>query len=700
MKSLLLNKVLTKRHEESYMKWSKFSFKSKLLIMNFLSLGVFAIGVGYSFFSLVNYLQSEKYNELKTQRVYTSSQTAAIYFERYGDVQAFANNPVVQDRDFKRMVSVFDKYAEIYGIYDHIMFLDKDGKWVAGSQNDINGKPVNLDLIRNINFSQEGWFKRVLAKDWTTSPSNMTGTVVSKFEYHSNMDKVFSEKLPHQFFATPVYNSEGLIDGLVVTIANPKWITNGIAEILDKKIKKGDKEFVGWIVQDEVMVLRAQINAELKPTFEYPFEKVNSYFGKTQAELYYNGTSPLVLNTKGNNYVLNGDAINDNYWSSELNWGVMIADKKENFFRETTKQSLLSALVVALCVIASALMVHFFAVGSSKKLDLVVKELDVFANELTQTSEHLLKGSQDLASASTQQAAGVQETMAAIEEISAMVSRNAESAEKSQTQSVEAESAANRGQETVNKMLESMQQIKESNEHYSQQLGEANDKLSQITKVINEIAGKTKVINEIVFQTKLLSFNASVEAARAGEYGKGFAVVAEEVGNLAAMSGQAALEISKLLEQSTTQVSQVVDESKNLSANMVGDIQERVELAEQVASEVAESLGEILQNSQIVAGMTAEIANASREQSTGVAEISKAIGEIEVGVQKVNQNANQSAGDSASLSDKIKGLNLAISEIRSFTQGHGVTNPVLSKNENGITHIHSNKNDGLNKNAA
>lgn len=682
------------------MMWSKFNFKSKLLVMNFLSLGVFALGVGYSFFALVNYLQSEKYNELKTERAYTASLIAAIYFERYGDVQAFANNPVVKDKDYKRMVSVFDKYAEIYGIYDHIMYIDKNGKWLAGSTTDLDGHKIDHEILQNYNYSMEEWFKRATKKEWTQNNANASGTVVTQFKYWPELNKAFDENLPRQFFATAVYDEANQIEGFVVTIANPKWLTNGLAEVLNKKIAAGENQFKAWISQNGELVVKIEVSNDLKTKFEFPFVKSTEYFNQTIESLTADTKAPMQVVNSGIEYVINGGIIKDSFWSSELNWSVLTADSKENFFRETSKQTFLSALIVTLCIIASALMVHFFAVGSSKKLDLVVKELDSFAHELSSTSEHLLKGSQDLASASTQQAAGVQETMAAIEEISAMVARNAESAEKSQSQSIEAESAANRGQETVNKMLESMQQIKESNEHYSHQLGEANDKLSQITKVINEIAGKTKVINEIVFQTKLLSFNASVEAARAGEYGKGFAVVAEEVGNLAAMSGQAALEISKLLEQSTTQVTQVVDESKNVSASMVGDIQERVELAEQVASEVAQSLGEILQNSQIVAGMTAEIANASREQSTGVAEISKAIGEIEVGVQKVNQNANQSAGDSASLSDKIKGLNLAISEIRSFTQGNKDKSHESFKNVSPISHSNSDKKNEVKQKAA
>lgn len=101
-------------------------------------------------------------------------------------------------------------------------------------------------------------------------------------------------------------------------------------------------------------------------------------------------------------------------------------------------------------------------------------------------------------------------------------------------------------------MIHSITEISESNDRIMSQVADGNRKISEIVQVISEIGNKTKVINDIVFQTKLLSFNASVEAARAGEHGKGFAVVAEEVGNLAQMSGNAAKEISDMLNGSVS----------------------------------------------------------------------------------------------------------------------------------------------------
>jgi methyl-accepting chemotaxis protein len=217
------------------------------------------------------------------------------------------------------------------------------------------------------------------------------------------------------------------------------------------------------------------------------------------------------------------------------------------------------ALGALLAILLSALLLR----GPLEKVAAASEKLISDSTEVGAAVSRIFAISQELAAASTQQAASVQGTASSVEEISAMVRRSAEGATESERASSQSKASAENGREIVVQMVSSMDEIHRSNENVAAAVTASNQKISEIVSLIQEIGTKTKVINDIVFQTKLLSFNASVEAARAGEHGKGFAVVAEEVGNLAAMSGNAAKEITGLLDESVAKVQNIIHKTKS-----------------------------------------------------------------------------------------------------------------------------------------
>jgi methyl-accepting chemotaxis protein len=327
-------------------------------------------------------------------------------------------------------------------------------------------------------------------------------------------------------------------------------------------------------------------------------------------------------------------------------------------------------VVLLLLASASALITGLLSGNRlSAKLQTLVGQLHAQGVDVLEASGQVSETSERLSSASAQQAAALQQTVAAVNEISAMVGRTADMATQSRNSSQSSRNVASDGKRTVDDMIDSMMQIKESNGSILMQVEEGNKEISQIVKVISEIGNKTKVINDIVFQTKLLSFNASVEAARAGEHGKGFAVVAEEVGNLAQMSGQAAKEISDLLEQSVVQVQTIVDQTGSRVEKLIVDARERVAVGEDTAKRCAAMLEQILLNADEVNSLVNEIATSAQEQARGVQEINSAMTELDHVTQQNSAAAAQASSLSGSLMVQSQSLSTLVGTLNALVSG-------------------------------
>ena len=232
-------------------------------------------------------------------------------------------------------------------------------------------------------------------------------------------------------------------------------------------------------------------------------------------------------------------------------------------------------------------------------------------------ASEIAAGNTDLSQRTEQQAAALVQTASSMDEMTANVKRNAESAAHAARLAEQAAGVAARGSEVVGDVVRTMGEITAS----SRQIG--------------DIIG---VIDGIAFQTNILALNAAVEAARAGEQGRGFAVVASEVRSLAQRSAAAAKEIKTLIEQSTSAV--------EAGAALVGN--------------AGTTMGEILQSVRRVNEILEEISHASKEQSTGIEQVNRAVGEMDQVTQQNAALVEQAAAAAHSLKDQVDMLRRAI----------------------------------------
>lgn len=235
-------------------------------------------------------------------------------------------------------------------------------------------------------------------------------------------------------------------------------------------------------------------------------------------------------------------------------------------------------------------------------------------------SEQLNSASQQLANSSTEAAASLEETVASIEELTSMVKLNAGNALQASQLSRESQTSAVSGDTDITSLISAMSDINKSSR-----------KIEEIISVIDDIA----------FQTNLLALNAAVEAARAGEQGKGFAVVAEAVRTLAQRSAQAAKEINVLIKDSVSQVSR----------------------GSEMADKSGTSLKEIVTSVKKVTDLNAEIATASNEQSEGIAQISKAMNQLDQATQSNAASAEEAAASSEVMLRQAKVLGVQVQNL-------------------------------------
>lgn len=293
---------------------------------------------------------------------------------------------------------------------------------------------------------------------------------------------------------------------------------------------------------------------------------------------------------------------------------VAIKDKLPPEILSLVKSTFIDNLVCLILVTIMGILVSTAMHRANTKLVESVGDVRDSSSKLTEIASVIDSSSTNLANGASSQAAAMEETAAMLKEIFEKTKKNTDTV-------LDAQKLMANTSQIVRSTNESLKNLRNSMD----EVNEASVKTVRIVQTIDSIA----------FQTNLLALNAAVEAARAGEAGAGFAVVADEVRNLARKSAEASKSTQEIIGSSIQNIKK--------SAELAVSSDEAFSTFVKVTEDLVDHLKVITESSQ--------------EQTQGIAEIEKAIDNMNIVIQSNAASAEETAAVSSELitmSDNIQ----------------------------------------------
>ena len=614
-------------------------------------------------------------------------------FERYGDVQAFATNQIVQAPNWRdpsvnaTLVEAINNYVRLYGIYSLSMVLDQDGRVVAVNTVDAKNKALDTAFLIGKDFSNADWFKA--SKDGRfTASETLSGTVVSDVSQDADAITVFGPETLAIGYSAPILGSNGDFRGVWRNLADFTLVEDIIKATYSSLEKRGIKSGEITLANKQGTLL-AFLEPVLNGTLDFNRSKTG-VLQKTKEDI---ATDSIQLAAQGKSGSIKEICPDKNvrqisgFTKSQgalgypgLGWIMTVSVTEQdllNYVHEIAYGMGVAAVLILLVsaffigrsisrpIVACSNAVQKLANGDltgsvdfkrndelgtlADSVNACIENLRKMVQEITHTSEALTESASILTETANSQAAGAEQTNVQAHTVAAAGEELAINSKSMTASAGEISQAATTVAAAVEEMSSSIQEVARNCTQESEiarkadsQARQTRDLMIKLDDSARQIGKIVELINQIAEQTNLLALNATIEAASAGEAGRGFAVVANEVKELARQSASATQDIR-------LQVSLIQENTSN-SMEAIDDVAKVIEQVSQIASSIAAAVEEQSATTSEIVRSLHNVTSSTKSLSENVKNASAGADEVSRTINGVSQAASESAKGASRIS--------------------------------------------------